>query len=201
MDWKKRVLFLFFTEFVCFSMAMAGENNASNLTEFLGKTINFVVLFGGLTYFLYKPLRDFLQNRATKIDQSLKEAEDSRQEAEIKLKKVRERLNRLEEEIAKIRKEGEIEAQRIKKDIIKDAHREAKKMKHFAQEEIEMRTREAIQELREYTAELATAIAQERIKKKMTAKVQSHIFDKSIEKIEELYERSYPDKEIQPRVS
>ena len=51
-------------------------------------------------------------------------------------------------------------------------------------------------ELREYTAELVTAIALERIKKRMTPQAQSLIFNKSLRNIEKLYEKPNTNQEI-----
>lgn len=201
MTGKKQILILFFIVPFLFNMAVAEENHASGYTEFLGKAINFFILFGGLAYILFKPIRNFLYGRAVKIDRSLKDVEDSRRKEELKLEEVKNRLRRLEEEITKIKKESEIEGQREKDRIIKDAQREAEKVRHFAKEDIEMLTRAGIQELKEYTAELATELAQQRIKKKMTDETQSLFIDKSIFRLEKLYEKSDSNKEIHSRAS
>lgn len=201
MAWKKQILVLFFVVPFFFNMALAEENHAPSYKEFLGKTINFIILFGGLAYFLFKPLRNFLEGRAAKIDRSLRDMEESRREAEQKLEEVKNRLNLLEQEINKIRREGEVEGRREKDRIIKDARLGAERIRHFAKQEIEMLTREGIQGLKEYAAELATAMAQQNIKKRMTDEAQSLIIDKSIEKLEKLYEKSDSNKEIHSRIS
>lgn len=198
---KKQILVLFFIIPFLFNIAVAEENHSSGYTEFLGKTINFLILFGGLAYILFKPIRNFLHGRAVKIDRSLKEMQKLRLEEEQKLEEVKNRLIRLEEEITKIKKEGEIEGHREKDRIIKDAQREAERVRHFAKQDIEMLTLAGIQELKEYTAELATELAQQRIKKKMTDEAQFLIIDKSIEKLEKLYEKSESNKEIHSRAS
>jgi len=198
---KKHIVLLLLIIPLFLTIAEAKEEQGTNYTELLGKTLNFVVLFGGLAYFLFKPLRRFLEKRAKKIDHSLKEAEDSRQEAEKKLEKVKARLSRIEEEIMNIKKEGEDGGRREKERIIKEAQGEAERIRRFAKEEIEMFTRAGIRELKEYTAELATALALERIKRKMTDEDQSVFIDKAINKIEGLYEKSDSDKEIRSRAS
>lgn len=189
MSGKKRIIVLLLIVPFLFTIAEAKENHGSSSAEFLGKALNFIILFGGLAYFLFRPLRSFLERRAAKIDRSLKEAEDSRQEAEKKLEEVNSRLSRLEEEISSIKKEGEIEGQKGKDEIIKWAQHEAERIRDFAKEEIEIFTRAGIRELKEYTAELATSLALERIKKKMTAEAQFLLIDKSIERLERLYEK------------
>ncbi len=61
---------------------MAEEHSSSNFLPFLGKSLNFIILFGGLSYLLSKPLQNFLKKRSLEIKQSLEEAENRRQEAE-----------------------------------------------------------------------------------------------------------------------
>ncbi len=197
---RKHFFILFFL--LCLFLPLqADEEHASGTKDFLGKTLNFVVLFGGLAYLLRKPLRNFLEDRSMKIEHSLKEIKESRRQAEQKLHQIQERLNSLEKEIEKIKKGGEVNGLEEKDRIIEEAQREAERIKRFAQEEIEMLTRVGIASLREYAAELATALAQERIIQKMTPELSSQLIDKSIEKIEELYENTDTDEEVRSRVS
>jgi F-type H+-transporting ATPase subunit b len=183
------------------SMVSADEEHSSNVRDFIGKTVNFIVLFGGLAYFLYKPIRNFLQKRSEKIEQGLKEAGDAQREAELKLREANARLATLEDEIEKLKKEAEIEGRKERERVIQLAQQEAEKIKYFAKQEIEMLMRAGIQDLKQYTAELASALAEERIKKKMSPEDQSFLIDKSIEKLDELYEKSNYHKKIHSRVS
>lgn len=198
---EKKILILLCLLPFFFQTAAAEEEQSSSSMEFLGKAVNFVLLFGGLTYILYRPLRNFLEQRVRKIESTLKETENSWKEAEEKLAGIKERLGRLEEEIAKIKEEGEAEGQKEKERIIEEASQEAKRLRHFAEEEIAMLTRAGILELKEHAAELATALARERIQGRMTHEMASEFIDKSIEKIERLYESSDTGQEVHPRVS
>jgi len=200
MSWKRNLIFFLFV-LVLFQTAQAKEEHSSHSMEFLGKALNFIVLFGGLAYVLYRPLRNFLQARVQKIEVTLKESESSWKEAERKLDQVKERLSRIEEEIAQIKKEGKVEGQKERERIIERTHQKAERLIRYAQEEIEMLTRAGVQELKEHAAELATSFARERIKRKMTPETASELIDKSIEKIESLYEKSDSGKEIHSGVS
>jgi len=191
---KQVLLVLLLVPFFIF--AASEEEHSSGFIEFLGKTVNFIVLIGALIYFLSKPLRIMLEKRAAEIKHSMKEAEGSRKEAEERLKEMKKRLSGLEDEIARIKRAAEIDGQKEKERIQKLARQEADKIKLFARQEIEMHTNASIKELREYTAELATKLAQERIMKKLTPETQSSLLDKSIEKLEKLHEKSYSSKEI-----
>jgi F-type H+-transporting ATPase subunit b len=177
--------FLFFT-------AAEEKAHASNSSDFLGKVVNFIVLFGGLSYFLYKPLLSYLEKKSSDVRQSLEDAEVSRREAERKLQEATQRLSRLEEEVTKIKMEAELEGGREKERIKVLAQQEAERLRRFAQLEIEMQVKAGIQELKEYTAELAASLALGRIRRKLTPEDHSLLIDKSLERLAKLYEKSNP---------
>jgi len=195
---KKIILILLMLPFFVF-MSAEEEEHSSGLIDFLWKTANFIILFGGLTYLLYKPIRRFLEKRTQDIQSSLKEAEDSRKDAEQKLKEIETRLAGLEKEIEKIMKEAESEGQRGKEEILKRAQQETERIKYFAKQEIDAIIRSRIRELREYSAALATALAEERIKRKMSPELQSQLIDRSIERLDKLDEKPNSGQKIHSR--
>lgn len=166
---------------------------ASGKSDFLGKVINFVVLFGGLAYLLYKPLSNFLRKRSEDIRRALDEARQARLDAERKLQEVQKKLAVLEDEVGRIIKAAEGDGFQAKENIRILADKEAERIKSFARQEIEMQLRAGRQELKEYTAELAAALAEARLKEKITAQGHSRLIDKSIDKLAELYEKPSPD--------
>ncbi len=186
---RRKQIFLVLLLVPFFIFMASEEEHSSNFMGFLGKLINFLVLIGALFYFLSKPIRNLLEKRATEIRQSMREAEDSRKEAEARLKEIRKRLSGLKDEIVKIKRETEVEGQKEKERIRELARSEAERLKLFTRQEIEMYTNACIKELREYTAELATQLAQERIRKKLTPETQSLLLDTSIARLEKLYEK------------
>jgi len=199
---KKKQIFLVLILHPFFIFMVSGEEHSSfNFLQFLGKSLNFIILFGILAYFLYKPLRSFLEKRYSGIKHSLLEAKNSRKEAERKLKEAEKQLERLGEKVAKMKKEAEIEGRREKERIIKEAKREAERIKRLTQEEMEMLIEAGIRKLKEYTAEMATILAQERIRKRMTTKDHSLLVDKCIERLSKLDEKADTDKKIHPRFS
>lgn len=198
---KKKVFIILFLLPLFIFMISEEEEHKSNFFEFLGKTVNFLILFGGLTYLLRKPLRKFLEKRSQDIKLSLEEAEDLRKEAAKKLRQIQVRLAGLEKEIADIKEYAEKDGRREKERMIQLARQETERVKSFAQQEIEMLFRSGMRELREYSAELATALAEERIRKKMSLKIQSRFIDKSIERIDKIHEKSNSGKAIHPGAS
>ena len=194
---KQIILILFLLPAFVF---MAEEHSSSNFLPFLGKSLNFIILFGGLAYLLSKPLRNYLKKRSLEIEQSLEEAENMRREAEEKLNEARVQLEGLEEKIARIKKEAESMGQAEKDRIIKEAKKEAERIKRLTQQQIEQLVEGKIQELKEYTIEMAALLAQERIKKRMTLQDHSLFIDKCIERLSRLDENSVIDKKIHSRL-
>jgi len=185
---KKILIVILLLPFFVF-MSPEEEEHSSGLIDFLGKTVNFIILFGGLTYLLHKPIRSFLEKRAQDIQSSLKEAADSRKDAEQKLKEIERRLAGLEKEIEIVMKEAENEGRREKEETLQRAQRETERIKYFAKQEIDAIIRSRIRELREYSAALATALAEERIKRKMDPELQSLLINRSIERLDKLDEK------------
>ncbi len=195
---KKIFLVLLVLPFFVF-MSTEEEDHSSGFADFLGKTVNFVILFGGLTYLLYRPIRSFLEKKGQEIKLSLREAEESKKEAERKLKEIESQLSGLEKEIEKIMKDAEKEGRKERDKTLQLARKETERIKYFGQQEIDAVIRAGIRELREYTAVLATALAEERIKKKMSPEFQSLMIDRSIERLGELDEKSDSGQKIQSR--
>jgi F-type H+-transporting ATPase subunit b len=195
---KSIILVLFFVPFLLF-MSFAEESHPSQTKDFLGKLINFLLLFGGLAYVLRKPLGKFLQERSDSLEQALREAKQSHEEAAEKLNQVKSRLGKLDEEIKKMQQEAEAVGQSLHQHVLEEAKQVADRLKHFASQEIEMLTKDAISEIKEYTVTLAADLAQQRIQDRMTKEYHSSLIDKSIERLEKLHEKSNSDTKIRSR--
>lgn len=163
------------------------EAHASSLVGYLGKVLNFLVLFGGLGFLLRKPLKNFLERRGQEIGTTIKEAKKEREDTEKKYKNVLDRLQKLKAELSKIREGAEEEGQKRKESILQTAEKEAGRIKGFARQELEMFYQTKVRELKAQTAELATELAKTNIKAKMTPERQSLLIDSSIDKLEDFY--------------
>lgn len=171
----------------------AGDGHHGSATlEFLGKAVNFLILFGGLTLVLRKPIRKLLKKRSDDIDQTLRRTEDSRIEAEKKLGVSRARMAGLEAEILRLKEEAEAESRAETERIGRAAADEAERLKKFVRQEIEELARAGMRELVDHAAERATSLARERIRARLTDEVQAALVDKSIERLSSLHETSDP---------
>ncbi len=193
MTYKKRIcIILLMLPFFLFMSIEEGQHKEDPMA-FAGKVVNFVILFGGLTFLLYKPARNFLAERGKTVEQTIKEAGSNRQDAEAKLKKTQVRLKELEVETARIRKEAESEGKAEEERIIQLARQETERLKQLARQEIELISNLGTIELKEYAAGLAIRQAEKSIIEKITNIDHKLLIDKSIERLEDIYEKSSID--------
>jgi len=170
-----------------------GESHAAaGSSGMLGKVINFVLLFGALGYFLYKPLMSFLSKRTSDIRASLDEARAARDEAERKFAETQSRLDALEGEAARMKSEAEAEGRRSREDIRALAEKEAERIRSLSAQEIDLRVKAGVQELKERTIELAAELAAARMNDAIDADGHSSLIDKSIGDLERFHEKSDP---------
>jgi len=170
-------------------MSAQGSGKPSATTDFLGKVVNFTVLFGGLAFVLRKPLAAILRKKAADVRDSIRLADESNAEASKKRTGSAARLAGIDEDVKRMKAEAEADALGAKDRIAKLADEESARIRQFTAQEIDERRRGGIRELKAYAAEKATAMARERIRKKLTPESQAALIDKSIERLSKLYEK------------
>lgn len=173
--------------------------DASSSRDFLGKVVNFVILFGALGYILRKPLAQFLAGRVEKTRASLKNAEDAALEAEARLSSIEARTGTLESEIEAMRQRAEADGLAQKERIMRAARDEAARLRQFAEQEIEAQVRAGVRQLKEYATDKAMALALDRLKTKLTPEAQARLLDASIAKLAEAHEEQHPGPTLRPR--
>jgi len=154
-----------------------------SLTVFLGQVVNFVVLFGGLAYLLYKPLLKFLQHKSDQVAENLKLSEERRIDSLQRLEKSRERLSQLDKEIDRMKIEAEAEATRERERITLEARNEAERLKKLAKEEIDSMVKSSQRELKVYTLDLSISLAEKRIEEKLGPELHRKIIYRAIDKL------------------
>ena len=160
-----------------------GHSAASGSTAFLGKAVNSLILFGGLAFLLAKTVRALLDARSAGIARSIREAADSRSDAERRLGDVRARLDGIDRELAGIRQDGGNETERAVRRVRETAEAEAERLKRLTRLEIELGVRGSLREIRAYAADLAIRSAEARIREALTEDRHARLIDRSIEQL------------------
>ena len=169
----------------------AEESHVSPLTDLLGKTVNFVILFGGLGFLLAKPLRRFLTEMGLAVAETIKDTEKAKKDAEGKLQSLQERMLTLEQEVREIKSDGEEAGRKEKERTLDLARQESERIKSFAAQEIQAHAQAAQAEVRERAAGAAVSLARTNIERRLTPELHSRLIDESIRSLEALYEEPH----------
>jgi len=165
------------------------ESHASPLADILGKTVNFLILFGGLSFLLAKPLRKFLAEIGLSVEKTIRETERARTEAVDRLESLKKRMESLEEEIRDIKTEAEEAGNRERERALALARRESEKIRLLAAQEIEILAQAAKAELRAHAADIAVSLARANLERRLTPEAHSRFIDDSIRNLEALDEK------------
>lgn len=157
------------------------------LKDFLYRCLNFGITFGLLAYFVTKPIRKGLAGRREGIEKQLAAAKAAKEAAEAKFADYDVKLNQASAEIdeiaAAIKREGELEREKI----LANAKEMAAKIKLEAQNTAANEVAKARVELQQEAARMAIQIAEEILKKNFTAEDQSRLVDEYLLKVGELH--------------
>lgn len=145
--------------------------------------IAFVVLFVGLTFLLYKPVKKFMDKRRQDIAEEIAQAEKIKEEAEAKVEEEQEKVARLTEEVkgrvAELEEE-KIVAQSEREALLAQARLDAEKIKVDAQREANEERQKAVQNAKNDVADLAVNVAKAILEREITAKDDEKLIDECI---------------------
>ncbi len=168
----------------------AGGGHADSgvlLKDFLWRILNFSCVVAILVYFLRKPLKKGLVGRTEEIEKALAEAKKAKEEAEAKFAEYDRKLDQATEEIAEIseaiRREGELEKQKI----IANAKEMAVKIEQDAEKAAELEVAKARKELQQEAAVLAVELAEKMLQKNFTKDDDTRLVDEYMQKVGELH--------------
>jgi F-type H+-transporting ATPase subunit b len=153
--------------------------------QLLFQTFNFIVFVAIMIYLLRNKIGigKIFDDRAATIRKELDKAKIEKEEAERKLAEVEARLGKLDEEVAQLRAEAALEADREAARIREAATLEAEKIKLMTAREIEGAMKEARAELRAFVADNSVAMAEAIIKRELKPEDNSRMLNKYVEEL------------------
>ena len=152
-----------------------------SLKEFIFYMINFLILVGVLTKFLYKPFLGVLEERKRKIQDAFDSAEMTNRRADEKMANYTARIANVEEEGREIIKEAKQRAEAQAADIISEANEKASQIVAAAQRQIELDKQKAMDEMKQQVAALAMMAAEKIVERDIAQIGQEQIVDEIIE--------------------
>jgi F-type H+-transporting ATPase subunit b len=188
----KRITFAltFLVAFLPFTAAMAmaaeeGQVQSEFMTYWITgwKIINFLILVVFLVKVAKKPLKDFLANRRADISESLNEAEKLKENAETEFSEIRQKIDRIDDQVANITQLIEAQGIAQKERIIKNATTISDRLLKEAQEYSKFELRKAKQRLKEELVDMAIDMAMAKIQEKITPEDQDKLTSDYIKNI------------------
>ena len=151
---------------------------------FLWTIFTFLVLFGLLAKFAWKPLLAMLESREEMIRSALQDAE-----------KATEAFERLQEESKQITAKARVEAQsiiaesrsqaeKVKDEVLQDAKAKAGSIVQAAEEQIQTEKQKAIAEIRDEVVDLSLSVASKLIRRNLTPEDNQSLVEESLNQIE-----------------
>lgn len=162
--------------------AHEGEEHGM-LESLLWPTANFIVLAGGLYWFLGPPLRTYLADRHESIRKDLVEAANVKATAAAELAEIDRKLQALPGELEALKRRGAEEIAAEEKRISATAAAERDRLLEQTRREIALQVRLAKRELVEHAADLSVQLAGERIQKTMTPADQERLVDRYLNQV------------------
>lgn len=165
------ILIVLITVFVAFASGGegGGEGGGNKWFDFAWKAFNAALLIGFLAWLLAPKIKSFFAGRRQEIKESLENATVQKAEAEKQYREYAEKIDKASQEIdgifEMIKAQGVVEKQKI----IEDATKVAQKMKEDAQARIEQELKKASGQLRSEAVALSVQMAEEILKKNITA--------------------------------
>ncbi len=156
---------------------------------FIGKTINSLILFGGLILLLRKPLIKLLTQKSLDIKTDIQQRENEVERTTNEFQKILERLEKIEEEVAGMKQNAQKSGNEEKKRIEELGAKEAQRILDLTNAEIDLKVEHSIRNLKAKIADLTIEHFKKDIQKQLDKKAHEKIIEKNIQKCGEIIER------------
>ena len=159
-----------------------GEEHGA-LSGLLWPTLNFLILCGGLYYFLRVPFTEYLAGRSSQIRRDLVDAAELNRSATAQLAEVDAKVKALPSEIEALRTRGTQEIAAEEARIAAAATAERERLLTQTRREIDVRLKTAQRELSEHAATLALDLARQRLTTDMTPADHARLADRYVQQV------------------
>ncbi|MFQ5916383.1 MAG: hypothetical protein ACE5I0_01080 [Candidatus Binatia bacterium] len=153
------------------------EAHSAPITHLIFPLINFLIFFYLLKRFLIPLIKNHLRTRREGILNAVKTADEDKERAEAVLRDYRGRLTRLDEETKEIRETLRTEGEREKAKLLREAEELALKIRGDANFLAQQEEKVARQQLREEIARKAQEAAERAIRANIRATDQERLID------------------------
>ena len=147
--------------------------------------ISIFIVFFGLSYLLFNPVRDVLKKRRERVLSELEDASTKSKDANELKALYESKLKDISLERDRILEDARKKAKLKEADIIAKAEQEAKIITQRADKEIELEKRKALDELKREIVDIASVMASKALSSSMDMNMQKSIIDEALKGIGE----------------
>jgi len=145
---------------------------------------NFALLAAGLGYVIGKNAGPAFNARGRRIRKEMVEAEEAKREADTRAAEVERRLAHLADEIAALRAEAQREEEAENGRYASNTAAEIAKIQAHAEQEITSAGKAARMELKRHAAELALALAEQKLRARITPETEDRLVRGFVKNVE-----------------
>ncbi len=164
------------------SFAESGEHGEHHFDwmQFLGKTFNSVVLFGGLVLILRKPLIKLMAQKSQDVENDIVRREELVKTTTTQLDEIKVRLEKIEDEVQGMKDNAEKSGNDEKKRIEELGKKEEERILAMTEEEIDNKVESSIRGLKERIADMTIEHFKKDIQTHLDKKAHQKLIEKNI---------------------
>jgi F-type H+-transporting ATPase subunit b len=152
-----------------------------NYYKFILVALNLIILYIVLRKVLFKPVTEFMENRANSIRENIESAKRQVAEASELKADFENQLSSAKAEAYKIIEDGRQNAEKQSQEILISARNEAEKIIQKAREQIEFERQQMLKEMRSQIASLSLAAASKVVEANMNTEANRKLIDNFID--------------------
>lgn len=153
------------------------------LSEVFWTAINIFILFFGLSYMLFNPVRNVLEKRRQKIAGELAEAADDKKTAAALKAEYEGKLKEISKEADGILEDARKKAKAREAEIIAEAKAEAARIMERAGREIELEKKKAIDDMKQEVVSIASLMAGKVVAASIDTTVQDALIEETLKEM------------------
>ena len=155
------------------------------LFESFFTALNIFILFFGLSYLLFDPVRNVLEKRRQKIAGELAQAADDKKSAAAMKAEYKAKLKDVSKESDAILEEARRKAKVRENEIVEEARAEAARIVERANREVELEKKKALDDMKQEIVSIASLMAGKVVAASIDTTIQDTLIDETLKEMGE----------------
>lgn len=144
---------------------------------------NMLITFAVLRHFLFKPVKQMIDDRQQEIDQMYADAAQAKQNAEEAEKQYQDHLQSIKAEQDSMLREATVRAQKREEEILTAARDEAQALRAAAEAEMAQERKKAVNDLKNEIGDMAVEIASKVVEREINQSDHQTLIDEFIRNV------------------